>query len=142
MTSGSSEPAGAFSKLPRLFVFACIGVVNTAADFAIYTALVRLAGWPPVAANICSYFAAVGISFVLNRNITFRQNSFRHGAGHQLARFAAINLAAVAISTALIHFLIRFTDPVTAKLLSIPATLAWGFVCSRRFVFSPSHRDS
>jgi len=122
-------------RKPRLLLFACVGVANTAVDFAVFAGLVGTAHWLPAAANICSCSAAICVSFVLNRNITFRQPIYRHRTFAQFVRFAIINLMTLALSTALVHFFVRFTHPLVAKLMSIPATLAWGFICSRYLVF-------
>lgn len=135
MTSYPSKEATGLLKLPKIVVFACVGAANTAVDFTLFTALVGAAHWPPALANMCSYSAAICVSFALNRNMTFRQAKFRHRAHQQFARFAMVNLAALALSTALVHFFAQFTAPVIAKLLSIPATFAWGFLGARYIVF-------
>ncbi|MFZ1989494.1 MAG: GtrA family protein [Alphaproteobacteria bacterium] len=135
MISAPPGEAPAALRPPRLLLFAYVGVANTATDFAVFMALVGAAHWLPAAANICSYSIAICASFILNRNITFRQSIYRHRTLAQFVRFAIVNLAALALSTALVHFFVGFTSPVIAKLMSIPATLAWGFICSRHFVF-------
>lgn len=136
MTS-PARPSSTNSKLPKFFIFAGVGVINTLADLGVFTALVQCAHWPATAANICSYSAAICLSFVLNRNITFRQRTYRHKVLHQFVRFAGVNLIALALSTAQVGLFANFLHPVLAKLLSIPATFAWGFVASRRHVFRP-----
>ena len=123
------------SNLPKILIFAGIGVINTLADLALFAAFVQAAHWPAPAANVCSASAAICLSFALNRNITFRQSAYRHGTLRQFIRFAAINLIALALSTLQVGLLALVLPPMAAKLLSIPLTFAWGFIASQRFVF-------
>lgn len=52
--------------------FQCVGVVNFAVDFGIFTILNGLLGWPVEIANTISYSCGIVNSFLLNRYWTFR----------------------------------------------------------------------
>ena len=123
-------------------MFACVGAATTVFDLASYAALVELAGWTPAAANVFSYSAATCLSFFLNRNITFKEPTYRHRQHHQFLRFAIVNLAALTLSTGLIYVLAQLTGPLLAKLASMPVTFAFGFLCSRRFVFATPKKSA
>lgn len=129
------------ARAGRPLRFAAVGVVNTAVDIGLFAALTSpAAGIAPGLANIASYGTGMLVSFALNRNWTFRA-----GDGPKLAqflRFFAVNMSALLLSTLLVAGLARLMPPVAAKLLSLPATFAWGFFLNRRFVFQARPTES
>ena len=84
----------------RFLTFAAIGLVNTAVTFAVFN-LCTAAGLPAAAANALGWTAGFANSFLMNRTWTFAD---RRGlpAGRTLARFAATNAVAFAVSEAVV----------------------------------------
>jgi putative flippase GtrA len=75
-------------------------------------------------------------SFASNRRVTFAGLPDRVPPAVQFARFAAINLGSLVLTTALVHLLTPSLDPVGAKLAAVPVGLAWNYGLSRRLLFA------
>jgi len=114
-----------------------VGAVNTIADLAVFLVLNAALRLSVVPANIASYGCGMMVSFLLNRRFTFRHANYALGAASQLLRFILVNLLALCLSTALVYGLARILPAPLAKLASIPAVVAWGFLGARAFVFRP-----
>lgn len=116
--------------------FAAVGIVNTAVDATLFALLTSAAlGLAPAAANVASYGSGMLVGFALNRNWTFAAGDGPRAA--QFLRYLAVNLSALLLSTLIVAALARGMPPLAAKLASLPATFAWGFLLNRRFVFVP-----
>jgi putative flippase GtrA len=120
----------------RSLKFGAVGIANTGLDVAIFSVLTLIAGLPAVAANLVSYSAGIGLSFVLNRAWTFRDRHRRH-PWTQLILFAAGNVAGLALSTLIVAALAGAWGPLSAKAASIAATFAWNYLFSNLVVFRP-----
>lgn len=120
----------------RALRFGAVGIANTAFDVAIFSVLTLLAGTPAVAANVVSYSAGIGSSFVLNRAWTFRDRQ-RRRSWTQLILFVAGNLAGLALSTTVVALLVGAWGPFFAKTASVGATFAWNYLFSNLVVFRP-----
>ncbi len=84
----------------RFLTFAAIGLVNTAVTFAVFN-LCTAAGLPAAAANALGWTAGFANSFLMNRTWTFADR--RDLSTHRtLARFAATNAVAFAVSEAVV----------------------------------------
>ncbi len=118
----------------RAVKFGLVGVANTALDLGIFSALTFGANFPPSLANVVSYSSGIALSFWINRSWTFRDRAARKRSS-QLAVFIAGNLAGLAISTAVVALLLKYTGPLPAKIISIGASFLWNFGFSNRIVF-------
>jgi putative flippase GtrA len=118
----------------RALRFGAVGIANTALDIALFSFLTLVAGAPAVAANVVSYPAGIGLSFVLNRVWTFRDRD-RQRAWRQLILFAAGSLVGLAVSTLVVAVLVGAWGPLPAKAASIAATFAWNYLFANRVVF-------
>jgi putative flippase GtrA len=114
--------------------FGAVGVVNTAADFALYSMLTLAVGLGAVGANLISYSVGIILSFLLNRAWTFKD---RGGSSmvSQLILFVAGSLGGLAISTAIVGFLTGPCGVLLAKAVSILATFIWNYCFSNLVVF-------
>jgi len=64
------------SKLPKgFFAFLCVGTIGFAVDAAILTYLVTGKGWDHYSARLVSFGAAVFVTWLLNRQWTFRHSA-------------------------------------------------------------------
>jgi putative flippase GtrA len=74
--------------------FACVGVLNTGVDVAIFFLLTRV-NVHFAAAQVVSYSCGAANSYLLNKVWTFRSCGLSYG---EVIRFAVINLASLGIS--------------------------------------------
>jgi putative flippase GtrA len=122
--------------------FAATGIVNTALDIAVFGALTIVFGWAPAWANLVSYSVGHVNSFLLNRCWTFKathvvdRGSTNRGWGPQFARFTAVNGMALALNTGTVWALTPSLGPMPAKLVATLVSFVWGYLLSRRWVFS------
>jgi putative flippase GtrA len=123
-------------RLVRPGKFAVVGVVNTAIDFVIFTALVSGASWSPVLANVVSYSCAIANSFLLNKHWTFSERR-RHGRTiRQFVLFVGFNLIGLVLSTTIVWAFAQHLGALQAKGVSVLATFAWNYWASRQYVFT------
>jgi putative flippase GtrA len=122
----------------KLFVYSIVGSINTVTDYLIFLFFTAGIGYDPVLSNIISYSLGTGISFLLNRHFTFRMTRYIFNIRDQLARFCAVSLLSLAISTGFLYLFSRWMAPPMAKILTVPFVLTWGFLAVRAFVFTAS----
>ena len=123
--------------------FGLVGVVNTAVDFALLNILVSLFGVPPVAANIVSTTAAMGVSFGLNKRAVFRANAKTRM--RQLVVFFAITLTGIwLVQGGVLAAVLYLIGPLglqqtvalnSAKFAGICVGLVWNYLWYSRVVF-------
>lgn len=118
----------------RALKFGAVGVANTALDVALFSFLTLATGISAVAANVMSYSAGIGLSFVLNRAWTFHDRP-RNRSWARLALFAVGSVGGLAVSTLVVAALTRTWGPLPAKAVSLPATFAWNYLFANRVVF-------
>ncbi|WP_295809951.1 GtrA family protein [uncultured Nitratireductor sp.] len=125
MNAGQNRPLS--SKLSR---FAVVGVLNTAIDFATFTALVAMSV-VPLLANFLGWMVAVIFSFAVNSRWTFeRGERFNlHGA---FARFAVSgSVISLGSSTLAVYLLPALTGLFAAKLIGIVIGAILNFFAAR-----------
>jgi putative flippase GtrA len=115
--------------------FALVGILNTAVDIGVFSWLVYVAGFVPALANVVGYTAGTLNSFVLNRNWTFAATERRGTATRQLARFIAVNVAALSISTLALWAFSQMLPVLAAKAVATVASFLVNFWGARRLVF-------
>ena len=89
-------------EFTRFIKFSVVGTLGAVIDFGVLNMLVQLAGFPKVAANVCSFTAAVISNFVWNRLWVYpetRGDPLRK----QFVQFVIVNLAGLAINTAIFY---------------------------------------
>nr|WP_235913794.1 GtrA family protein [Pseudoroseomonas coralli] len=118
-----------------MLLFAGVGVVNTAVDLLAFTLLVTFTPVPPLAANTLSYSLGALNSYLLNGRLTFRSRQVRLASLSRVLRFVAVNLACLAVSLASLAVLSGFMPLLAAKLGSVVATFAFGYVLNSLVVY-------
>ena len=93
-----------FSRYKRVILFGLVGCVNTLVDFAFFTLFLELLRQPLQLCQTVGYCSGVICSFLLNRNITFRDGE--RGLWMQLALFLLVNLVTLAISVGSLSLLV------------------------------------
>lgn len=101
-----------FLKFKRLIIYGAVGCVNTLVDFGVFTLCAEL-GLRPSLSQAAGYATGVVCSFLLNRNITFRDG--RGKVWQQALLFVVINLVSLAVTSLLMGWL---TDAGLNKYIS------------------------
>lgn len=122
----------------RVVRFGLVGVVNTVLDIVLFMALVYGLGLFAPVANTISYGTGIVVSFVLNRRFTFNDRAKGKEAVRRFAGFAAVYLAGLALSTALVALFILAMPEGWAKLVSVPIVFVWNYFAMRYLVFRAS----
>jgi putative flippase GtrA len=135
---GRGRPGGSLAPFIR---YCIVGGINTVTDLAIFILLTGSLKIAPAPANLVSYTTALCLSFVLNRNFTFRAARYSLMPAAQFYRFVAVNLISLVGSTAAVWSLSTLIVPIAAKLATTPLVTAWGFVAVRLIVFRRAKRE-
>lgn len=117
----------------QMLRFNLVGVLNTLVDFSLFF-LLNAMGMPYLPAQACSYSCGIANSYFFNKYWTFEVNST---SAAEVARFAAINLAALALSLLLVylfHSLLHFSLLPT-KIAATLLTMLVSFCGARLWVF-------
>lgn len=129
--TGTSGPL-----LPReLVLFAGIGVLNTALDFAVFTLCVHGFGWPLVAANVAAWSVAVSFSYGMNGRWTFARSRTEILRVVPYARFALGNALSLVVATTALVLLSDHAPVSAAKLASMVLGFAINFVVGKYLTF-------
>ncbi len=146
----------------KAFVFAIIGVLNTAVDYAVFlVARVAYMHWPPalaafaslagicrcgapetvllIAANVTSWIVAVSGSYVLNSSITFAAESGRQLRWRDYLTFVVSGIVGLIANTAtlIVAAQVLLLPVWLAKALAILASFVVNFTLSHFVVFRP-----
>jgi putative flippase GtrA len=118
----------------QLAKFAAVGAAGYAVNLAVYTALLRGAGWHYAAAATGSFLVAVTNNYVWNRLWTFREQ--RGHVGFQGLRFLVVALVAYIANLGILSVLIAFrTDKVVAQAIAIVLVTPLNFIGNKLWSF-------
>jgi putative flippase GtrA len=119
----------------RVALFIAVGCSAALVHWLIVVGLVSAWHWHPLAANVCGWLGAFGVSFAGHQGLTFRGHGRARGAA--AVRFLAVSAAGFAINEAAYALLLHFTgqryDLVLAAVLILVAVLTYRL--SRHWVF-------
>ena len=115
--------------------FACIGVVNTLIDLAVFLAAYNQLGLALIPANVLAWLIAVSASYVMNSFITFARESGRKLRWRDYATFLASGIAGVIANTTALVIASYFVSVLAAKLLAILVSFVVNFSLSHFVVF-------
>jgi putative flippase GtrA len=118
----------------QLAKFAAVGAAGYAVNLAVYTALLRGAGWHYAAAATGSFLVAVTNNYVWNRLWTFREQ--RGHVGFQGLRFLVVALVGYIANLGILSVLIAFgTDKVVAQAIAIMLVTPLNFIGNKLWSF-------
>ena len=127
--------AGLIKKHRRFIAFGIIGCVNTITDFSVFTLCGEFLGFAPVPSHIAGYCCGIVCSFILNRNITFKDTSGGF-TGSRFIRFLALNCVTLFISAELIAALTgEGMRRYVAKAAVTAVVMIMNYFGSKLFVF-------
>jgi putative flippase GtrA len=119
----------------KLFSFATIGVVNTAADFTVFSTAYKLFHLPLVLSNVIAWAFAVSGSYAMNTKVTFGRETGGTFSWKHYFRFAASGVLGVIVATTTLVILSRYANVFAAKFVSILAAFGVNFSMSNFVVF-------
>ncbi|HVD49467.1 MAG TPA: GtrA family protein [Gaiellaceae bacterium] len=118
----------------QLAKFAVVGVSGYAINLAVYTALLKGAGFHYAAAATCSFLVAVTNNYTWNRLWTFHDQ--RGHVGWQGLRFLVVALVAYIANLALLAGLISLgVDKVLAQAIAVVLVTPLNFVGNKLWSF-------
>jgi putative flippase GtrA len=122
-------------ELAKAARFALVGVSNTLIDFGVFTVLAQLLSVNVYLSQVLGYCAGTLNSYVLNRSWTFRSKGRFFSPA--LARFLALNLCMLALSTGLLYLLFDVVGlpKLGAKAGATAITMVVSFLVNRFWVF-------
>lgn len=113
--------------------FAAVGVVATAAHYAVLLALTEWGGANPVLATICGFFVGALVSYTLNRRFTF---AAKPAFGKGLAKFlVVVTIGAVVNAGIVAAFVSGGAHYMIGQVIATGVVLIWNFVGARLLVF-------
>lgn len=137
------------NKYRQPLLFCLIGGMNTAVDYAVYSAVLFLSGTRGdvsaillLIAQVCGIAAGVANSFGMNRWFTFRHEAKGGTTGIQLIRFLLVNALTLTLSYAALWALTRQgVNPYLAKVPVVPLTMLVNYFGYKLFVFKGNRHD-
>jgi putative flippase GtrA len=119
----------------QLAKFATVGATGYAVNLAVYTALLRGAGWHYIYAATVSFLVAVTNNYLWNRLWTFRDQ--RGHVGFQGLRFFTVAVVAYGANLGILSALIALgTNKVTAQAIAIVLVTPLNFIGNKLWSFA------
>jgi putative flippase GtrA len=122
----------------QLAEFSAVGASGYVINLAVYTALLRGAGFHYVAAATCSFLVAVSNNYLWNRLWTFKAQ--RGHVGWQGLRFLVVALVAYAANLVVLSGLIALgLDEVLSQAIAVVLVTPLNFVGNKLWSFRRAH---
>jgi putative flippase GtrA len=119
----------------QLATFATVGATGYAVNLAVYTALLRWAGWHYIYAATVSFLVAVTNNYLWNRLWTFRDQ--RGHVGFQGLRFFTVAVVAYGANLGILSALIALgMDKVAAQAIAIVLVTPLNFIGNKLWSFA------
>ncbi|HMH46762.1 MAG TPA: GtrA family protein [Solirubrobacteraceae bacterium] len=119
----------------QLAKFGAVGATGYVVNLAVYTALLRGAGWHYAYAATASFLVAVTNNYLWNRLWTFRDQ--RGHVAHQGARFFVVALVAYGANLGILAALIAFgLNKVLAQAIAIVLVTPLNFIGNKLWSFA------
>jgi len=119
----------------QLAKFATVGATGYAVNLAVYTALLRWAGWHYIYAATVSFLVAVTNNYLWNRLWTFRDQ--RGHVGFQGLRFFTVAVVAYGANLGILSALIALgMDKVAAQAIAIVLVTPLNFIGNKLWSFA------
>jgi putative flippase GtrA len=120
--------------LRQFTTFAGVGVVATAAHYAVLIALVEVAGVSAVVAALCGFTVGGVLSYGLNRRHTFKSER-RHEEA--IWRFAIVAGVGFGLTYLFMSFFVEFggLPYLPSQIVTTGIVMLWGFAAHRSWTF-------
>jgi putative flippase GtrA len=118
----------------QLAKFAAVGASGYVVNLAVYTALLRGAGWHYAYSATVSFLVAVTNNYLWNRIWTFRRQ--RGHLVHQGFRFLLVSTVALGANLVFLSVLVALGLPkLPAQAIAIALVTPWNFVANKLWSF-------
>jgi putative flippase GtrA len=118
----------------QLVKFTVVGAIGYGVNLAVYTLLLRHAGFHYIPAAICSFFVAVANNYAWNRIWTFRGE--RGHIGYQGLRFLIVSLVSLGANLLILHGLVSAgLNKVLAQAIAIVLVTPLNFIGNKLWSF-------
>lgn len=121
--------------LEHISKYAVVGLIGTSTHFSLLYFFVEALYWDPVLASVSAFPPVVFLSYILNRNWTFKSDK-----EHQIAlpKYLAVSLVSLANNSILMYTLVSLLDIwyLTAQLCSIAIIPVINFVLKKYWAFA------
>ena len=94
-----------FKRYQRVLLYAIVGGINTGVAIGVFNLLFHLTPLRWIPSYVIGYIIGIATSFVLNRNLAFRDGDHPKLASEML-RFLVVNLTSLGVSTLVGHALV------------------------------------
>ena len=122
----------------QLAKFAAVGATGYAVNLAVYTALLRGAGWHYIYAATVSFLVAVTNNYLWNRLWTFRRD--RGHFAHQGLRFLAVSVIVYVGNLAILSLLVELgAGKIVAQAIAIVLVTPANFIGNKLWSFRRRH---
>jgi putative flippase GtrA len=114
-----------------------VSAVSLAVDFAVYWTLFRIAGVPPLAANVVSVSVGLIVNYALSVALVFKERRLSNRWA-EFTGFVVIGVAGLAVNEALLAVGIDVLQlgPVISKLAAAGGSFVFNFVVRRVVLFT------
>jgi len=131
-------------KLKRIVRFGCVGGLNTAIDFGIFSVLNSLFGVYYVISQTLSYSGGTLNSYFLNKFWTFNDTKVSKKTTKEIVQFIVVNSASLGVSLIGMSILLSNSsmDPLVAKIISMVLAQVVNFLGYRFWVFGTIVKSS
>jgi putative flippase GtrA len=122
--------------IKKLFLYGIVGATAATVELLVFYFLNNQEVLPLLLTNAVAFFCGFLVSFVGQRSVTFKKNSYTLGKNRQLIRYFVLAMINLFISTVSIALLVSLgVSDTIAKIISIIIVAIIGFIVSQRVIF-------
>lgn len=113
-------------------LFSVVGVVGTAAHFAVLVAVVQTQLAGPVIGSVLGFCLGAVVNYLLNYHLTFNSRN-RHLP--TFLKFLSVALGGLCLNTLFMYFLTQSLHYLVSQVIATSCVLIWNFLCNRFWTF-------
>jgi len=128
-------------RFRRLVTYACMGVINTIVDYAIFALCYELFHVPISISQATGFISGSVCGYILNSNVTFREGKGRTRA--QFIQYVGVDVVLTVLSSGVMHWVERAGLPIyLIKILMTGAITLIHYTIYKYCVFRIKKEDS
>lgn len=124
-----------------VYMYLAVGLTAFVVEFVLFSLLFN-ANFLLLVAQTLSFSTGLAISFLGNRNFTFKAGEYTHSQSSQLWRYISLALFNLVFSNLLIYALVEPLDvqPYIAKVVVMAAIVVWNYLIFSKVIFRKNVR--
>jgi putative flippase GtrA len=120
----------------KLFLYGIVGASAATVELLVFYFLNNQKILQLLLTNAVAFFCGFIVSFVGQRSVTFKKDTYTLGKNRQLIRYFALAMINLVVSTVSIAILVSLdVSDIIAKVISIIIVAIIGFIVSQRVIF-------